>query len=425
ASKRVRVASTYIGRIKEDGIFVRKEETANDELQNARAVIQAHGGRVVMPEEQRHIPEELGIISDTDKRLLTALSMNARASRKFIGGIAGLSASATHYRIKHLEERFGIKYIPEIDTMKLGFLTYLVFVKFYNEKPTLEEIKSSMENELRVQFVGVTSGAYDLIVLILAENNHEAAGQVYTVRTGDVLGKYEARWEITPFETSYGVLPLRENFFDLLKDKVWIRSKMTPKLSEGNLTNREYSLLKELNNNGMVEFTGVDSKYKLDRGAAQYAYYRLKERGLIKRITITMNKLPLRYNAAVLLELINGIGFLKTRDMLLSNIISRGVNDLTNKYSLVGDIGVPNGVMLILPVIEQDALQKTENELRETIEGSKIDSLIITTVVLGKLCYRNYDNDYSTQYEGLVKRKIVEQEKKIVYEEKKLAKQEA
>ncbi|MDE1869319.1 MAG: AsnC family transcriptional regulator [Candidatus Micrarchaeota archaeon] len=425
ASRKVKVQSTYIGRIKDDGTYIRKEETSNDELENAKAIIFKHGGKVVMPEEQRAVAEELGFVSDTDRKLLTCLSMNARASRKFIGSIAGLSASAAHYRIKHLEERFGIKYIPEIDTMKLGFLTYLVFVKFYNEKPTLEEIKSAMENEPRVQFVGATSGAYDLVVFILAEDNENIRTAVYTLRSNENLSRYDSRWEVTPFETSYGVLPLRDRFFDVVKEKVWTRTKENPRPLKGSLTIREYDVLRELNLDGMCEFTKIDDKHKLDRGAAQYAYYKLKERGVIKRVSITIEKLPLRYNAIVLLEVINSSGFLKTRDELRTNIISADGDYLTNKYSLVGNIGVPDGGMLIFPVIREITLQDIELQLKAKLNGTKISSLIISNVILGDLSYRSFDNRYSPQYEGLVKRNVIKQEKKQVYEEdKQIAKHE-
>ena len=416
-NKRVRVHSTYIGRIKEDGTDIRKEETSDDELENAKAIIFKHGGKVVMPEEQRAMAEDLGFVSDTDRKLLTCLSMNARASRKFIGSIAGLSASAAHYRIKHLEERFGIRYIPEIDTMKLGFLTYLVFVKFYNEKPTLDEIKSSMENEPRVQFVGATSGDYDLIVLVLAENNEKATGFIYTIRTGEELGKYESRWVITPFQMSYGTFLLRDKFFEALKERVWTRSKDAQKPNKDSLTNREYSTLKELNEDGLSEFTKIDAKYSFDRGAAQYAYYKLRDRGLIKRNTITMRKTPLRYNAVVFTELINGLKLGKTQNNLLLEIVGSDPVEITNRYSIVGDVGVPNGVLFLFPVIKESALQDTEGRLTSELDGFKISSLIITNVVLGELCYRLYDNKYTIQYENLIKRKILHQEERKIYEE--------
>lgn len=416
AGKRVRVQSTYIGRIKSDGTYIRKEETSNDEIENAKAIIFRHGGKVVMPNEQRAMAEELGFVSDTDKKLLTCLSMNARASRKFIGSIAGLSASAAHYRIKHLEERFGIRYIPEIDTMKLGFLTYLVFVKFYNEKPTLEEIKQVMDGVPRVQFVGATSGNYDLIILLLAEDSNKAAASVYTMRRNEVLGKYDSRWDITPFDTSYGTLPMREKFFEVLEERIWKRSKERPKPEHDSLSNREYSVIKELNLSGMTEFSNIDSKYGFDRGASQYAYYKLKDRGILKEITITMQKLPLRYNAIAVTELVNGLNLNKTRTNLFSEIIDEDKSEILNKYSLVGDIGVPNGVIFFFPAVTENGLQDVEEKLKITLEGFRVSCLIITSVILGCLCYRSFDNRYSKQYEMLVKEKILKQNDKIKYD---------
>src|SRR5208337_5433572 len=110
--KKPRVKSEYLGRILEDGTYIRKIASYSDELEKAKALILERGGKVVWPErkEEVSLPEQASMsASETDMKLLTALSMNARSSFAKMGRLAGLSPSAAYARVKNLEKRYGIK----------------------------------------------------------------------------------------------------------------------------------------------------------------------------------------------------------------------------------------------------------------------------------------------------------------------------
>ncbi|MGC8680395.1 MAG: hypothetical protein ACP5T6_03825 [Candidatus Micrarchaeia archaeon] len=85
-----------------------------------------------------------------------------------------------------------------------------------------------------------------------------------------------------------------------------------------------------------------------------------------------------------------------------------------NKYLIIGDIGTPDGAILIAPILNEDDVYKYEDEL-EKIEGIKTDTLIITDIPIGDLIYRNFDNMYSRIYDTLIVDYKRKQEEKIKY----------
>ena len=72
---------------------------------------------------------------EAENRILTTLSMNGRATLKFIGKQIGLTKHPTYRRVRQIEEKYGIKYIAEIDVKKLGYLSFLVLIKFLGKIP--------------------------------------------------------------------------------------------------------------------------------------------------------------------------------------------------------------------------------------------------------------------------------------------------
>ena len=150
-------------------------------------------------------------------------------------------------------------------------------------------------------------------------------------------------------------------------------------------------------------------------GAARYTYQRLLEKGIIKRITITMTRLPIKYNAVFLMEISNGVEFYKSRKDFLLEIINESEN-IPNKYAGVGEIGTPDGCILIMPIFKDSEFQEVQKEIESNVKGVEIENLVVTNVVVGSLCYRRFDNDYSSQYRILSEEyKILPQKERTKY----------
>ena len=98
--KKTRVKSEYLGKILDNGTYIKKMTAYTDELERAKALILERGGNIVWPERKDGV-EEAGLLApapveanEIDTKLLMALSMNARTSFAHIGKLVGLSPSA-------------------------------------------------------------------------------------------------------------------------------------------------------------------------------------------------------------------------------------------------------------------------------------------------------------------------------------------
>ena len=400
--KRVRSKQEYMGRINAKGIFIEKSASYEEiELEKARALIEEHGGKVTfdgMPSPVQ-LSNNQTDVDEIDKKILMILSMNARATMPFIAKMTGLSTSAAEYRVKKLEEKFGIKYILELDARKLGYTTYLLLAKFEENIPPLSELQELLSKDLKIQFAALVKGNFDLVAFVLDEDAVNTVDNFYIYLVKGSLSKYIARWDIIPFGQTYSFVPVRDEFIEyILGEK---RSAKKDKLPENTsrLMNREFVVFKELNSNSNIKFSDIDKKYKLNKGTSQYAYQQLKSKGIILRTTITLTQFQIKYLKVIFIVDMHLSEVEENRHVILFDIIKYG--GILNKYCLSGNITAPLGSILFMPVFEKESdMQSTimHNELK----GIITNDLVITNILVGKLCYRRFDNTHSRQYHLLI-----------------------
>ena len=219
--KKAKVISEYLGRITDDGTYIKKRLSAKDDLENAKALISSHGGEIIwrkQPEEGKRLPQKQEInATELELKLLMILSMNARAPMSLISELTGAKTSTLTYKIKRLEQKYGIKYLTEINVGKLGYTAFLGFIKFEMQIPTNEELKRVMEKEPRIQFAATIKGEYDVIFYLLEENSELAVDATWSLIHLSALNKYEARWYVSPISRNYGFIPLREELV------IWVK----------------------------------------------------------------------------------------------------------------------------------------------------------------------------------------------------------
>jgi len=163
----------------------------------------------------------------------------------------------------------------------------------------------------------------------------------------------------------------------------------------------ESTTLKELVLDGNQDFKALDMKYGLGQGRSNYAFYKLKEKGIIERITLTITPPNLRYNAVFITETNHYKKFIEVQHQYRLHLI-RQENLIINKDAYRGDMGIPDSILHIRPIFGESEFQNARKEL-DSIAGTKTDSLIITDIVTGRLCYRNFDIVHSPIYNDLMK----------------------
>jgi DNA-binding Lrp family transcriptional regulator len=380
--KRSVAVTHYLGRIKNDGTFVPAHHRHNTET-----AATANNGPEIAEDKY-------------DKAILTNLSMNGRMPTPALAGRIGSSAASTAYWRNKTEEKYGIRYFAEIDTEKLGYMGYLVFVKFNDKIPHYEEIKQSIEGEATIQLATLTSGEYDLVMYVLTTGPKDLAYLIYNLRANTPFSKYPSFWYTTANYFRSHTIPLRDEFFELLEKRVWHRTKEKPRPGETDITEREYNVLRELNANGSIGFGEIDKKYGYGKGASRYTYIKLMEKGVLKRVTVNLTRLSLKYIGFLFLDFVDISQFKKVRaQLLLEAIKDAGV---VNKYSLANDTGAPEGFLMVMPVFTGDDAITTEDEIKRKVKGIRFRKLIATKTIIGAFCFRRFDATYTNQYRLLV-----------------------
>ena len=335
-----------------------------------------------------------------ERDILRALSMNARITVPELSKITGLSNTAVNYHLRHLEKRYDLKYLLEIDIEKFGYINYIAFVKFKDKRPPYEEMKKQLESMPYVQVAMTTQGVYDLVIFLITASNSEARNTLYDLMC-DLAPSYNIEWTMTPaYFGGFGYIPLRDQFFGILKEKVWTRTKEKPRPEHDQITEMEYKVLRAMNSDAAADFSSIDNKIDAESGRSNYIYYKLIKKGIIKRATISIQDAYSRSDAIFIIESNNIEEFRKTRQNLLLEII-REDGGLYDRCSFTSDTMAPRGMIMATHLLKNESAEKRIEELYNKIKGINIIALTVTDLLFGYKNNRIVDKPKSMQYEML------------------------
>ena len=126
--KKQRVMSEYFGRVYENGKFKKKSSSHKLNLQNAIKLIEENGGHVILAEKEKQGVNTIPKIEESDKGLMTCLTMNARLPARKIGEIVGMKESDVYYKLKTLEKQFKFEYLVQLFAPPIGYYPYLSLI---------------------------------------------------------------------------------------------------------------------------------------------------------------------------------------------------------------------------------------------------------------------------------------------------------
>ncbi|MCL5786736.1 MAG: winged helix-turn-helix transcriptional regulator [Candidatus Marsarchaeota archaeon] len=398
----------YLGWFTDDGMFIpaehrdeRTKELKEMEKENRERLSALQDSQ---KEAETKIVDEGIRKRETERHerdILRALSMDARKTIPELVKITGIKETTVAYHLRNLERRYDMEYVLEIDIEKFGYVDYVAFGKFLNKKPVLNQMKEELEKYPYVQAAMITKGEYDIVVLLVAESNSNARGALYDF-TREVLSSYDIEWTMSPaYFSGLGFIPLRKEFFEVLKEKVWKRTREKPRPEHDQITEVEYNVLMAMNKNAAADFASIDREIHTERGRSNYAYHRLIDRGIIKRATVNMRNLSSRFDALFILNIINIDSWLKGRERFMLDLIKE--NDLqVDTYSFACDIMSPKGVLLMAHVFKDQNPEAIAERLIKDTGGARIYEIVVTDIIVGSVNSRFSDKIKTRQYEILV-----------------------
>ncbi len=392
--RRTKSISLYLGKIDSNGEFTsplrRKQELKG---------ISTLDEYISYKEKFEEQAEKFQIESAYEPVILEALSTDAREGIAAMSKRLNMAYNTVHYWIKRLESKYGIRYTIDYRFLdNFNLYKFLVVARFKNGRPDADTVRKLIKNEPRIQLGLWTRGSYDLFLFVLASKPFEVESMVYKLRSDPALAKYPSYWYSSYYTQGHGYIPLRDEFFDLIKTRVWQRTKETPRKGPMQIFKREYATMRELNSSGLLEFNKIDEKYNLKSGSAQYTYHQLLKHESLLGITITMSSPPIKDIAVIMMPQINMKKFNLHKTEYFAEVIS-DENTPLNKYIFEGDVGSPYGVMLIAPLYKEGDLELLEHGLN-AIKGVKVQSSVVSETLIGSLGFRKIDLTKSWIYKA-------------------------
>ncbi|MCL5099948.1 MAG: winged helix-turn-helix transcriptional regulator [Candidatus Marsarchaeota archaeon] len=390
---RVRRFSLYLGKIEKDGTFIAaRRRFLHTRVRNLSEYMKmkAEGEKPAMLDALLY-PDELST------RIITELSMNSRIAVGELARMLGIKRERVLYRVNQLRKLYKMKYTIEMKPDTFGFQRYLLLAKFPRGKPDPERLRELLGKNPRVQLAATAEGDYNLMIYVLAESNTALEDTIYEMRSSSVFANAPGTWNVSYLIEPYGwYMPFRDEFFTLLKERIWRRSKDSPRRQPGQLLHSEYAVMKELNKDAATNFADIDREYGLKEGNARYTYEKLLGKQTIKRATITMEGLPLKYLEFIYLVQRNIPAFNSTRIEFLENITDE-TQYSTNKYAYVANSSSPYGIILVTPIFEEKETATLMQGLSE-VKGIKIKTASITRVLVGEFGLRKFKMEESNSF---------------------------
>ncbi len=384
-AKRPKSVSEYIGKIDNGGKFIKRQSPQTHRPSRDVEYTKARS---------------LNVLDEKDMIIAKNLSMNSRISLSKISKRVALSQSAVERRIRMLEDKIGMQYSMNIDVTKLGYFTYIVYVRSNQNLPSRDMMLEELKAVPRIQLAAITKGRYCLILLLIAESNSSVKDLIRDLRSSTTFIAFRSKWYVTPYYLTYGFLPMREEFFKLLEGRIWHRGidKNLNSRTFGAIRRSEYAVLKGLSSNSRMSFSEIDRRFSLTQGSARYAFERLKSEGIINEMSINMANVPMLYNAVILMNVIDSQKVIDTRKYLLRYMIEEKDSQI-NRISFGCDVYMPDGVFLSMPIFEEHELKDSIELLAENVKGISVDYLIVTEVLVGRFNYRKIDVTQSYHYD--------------------------
>ena len=226
-----------------------------------------------------------------DKRIITELSLNARAPVSAIARAVGLSKQVVKYRIENLEKRGIIEgYYAILNITKMGFAYHRIFVTFMNvNKETEAEIVDFCIKHKKVGWIAQLDGDLDCGIIVFAKDVVEFS-QVYD----ELLSKFGEHLDEKQLSVATQIHHLKHKF--LLQKIDTTDLVMGGSVTEPSIDDTDYKILGVLTKSARKSLLELGSSLRLNPKVVGYRIKRMAEEGIILGYNVKLNHLMLGYS---------------------------------------------------------------------------------------------------------------------------------
>lgn len=233
-----------------------------------------------------------------DRKILYQLDIDCRQTNSEIGKKVGLSKQVVDYRIKKLlKDGIITRFATVIDTYKLGFSKYKIYISLENaNSKIIKEIIESLKAHKKTEWIATCSGKWDIIAGFIVKDVYEFNEAIKEL--DEKFSQYVSGRETS---ISLGVPHWRKEY--ILDNK-----EPCPVVFQGGkkgnfkIDETDEEIIKLLVNNARMPITDMAQKLKTTPRIINYRIKNLKKERiiLINRIFLDLNKFNWLYCKAII-----------------------------------------------------------------------------------------------------------------------------
>ena len=219
-----------------------------------------------------------------DRDLLYLLDVDGRLTYSQLAKRTKMSKQLVKYRIERLENEGFIKgYFPMIDTSKLGYITFRLYLKFKNITPTKkEEIIGYLKKQKSIWAVVLISGKWDIALGISVKDIYE-----YYEVWEDFLKKYLTN--IIDYKASIysPIYHFSKSYLIEKEDNSKIRILGGNEKSD--FDDLDIKILNKLSKNARISLVEISNELKQSAELISYRLRQLEKKGIIQGYRAMIN----------------------------------------------------------------------------------------------------------------------------------------
>lgn len=234
-----------------------------------------------------------------DRAILFELEHGARKSLSEIGRAVGLPKQVVSYRIqKMVREGVIKKFAAIIDTHKLGYFVYRIYIRLQDLDPESEsKLLEKISNWEYVIWGISTMGRWDLEILFIARNNIHASALISQMKKD--LGRFIQEYNLTPSIINYH-FKRRYLSEKNIEEKIIPSYGLEPPVEK--IDETDFMILQQLSQDATVPYVEIGDRVGLSYNTVKARVRDLEKRGVIQayRTWLDLDKIGRRYYKALI-----------------------------------------------------------------------------------------------------------------------------
>lgn len=310
-----------------------------------------------------------GIGSNLKRDILTELYENSRISVRKLALKLGVDYYTVAKTIAELERKNRLLYTLDIDPHRLGFLEGKIITIKFERAPDVSVLRREFQNDVFIQSAYFAKGDFDVLLCVVALSGYQYAIWEWTLRA--TLGAYRPHFFESDINyTIIGFFPTSSEIIDFSNE----------------LSEREKSVLKTLNDNSRMRLKGIMSKTGLSQMKLLTTIKKLRAKRVIRKLTTLVSNPEKKLVTASFLQYLPTMKHRAHQAEIGKRILDENFTHATSDYAIASDLTGYYDMLLLCNFEGNSEYSKRGPALWRSVckrESVRVVEAVLVEVVVG------------------------------------------